>query len=189
MGHREISTTAWRVIALGLMALLVPSPATAEWVRGEVRLNLRTAPGADRRIITTIATGDQVRILEEGEDWTRVQIEDGREGWIPAGFLAEEAPAAVRLERQEAQVATLKEKLAETSSTAEALRSTNESLTQSNETLTAENQRLSGENHRLKAGARWPEWVAGASILVVGMLLGAIIQSWTGRRNAGRIRL
>ncbi len=189
MRQREIAATKRRAFALGFITLLFATPAAAEWVRGEVRLNLRTAPGADRRIITTIATGDQVRVLEEGENWTRVQVDDGREGWIPAGFLAEQAPATVQLERQETQLSALKEKLAETSTTAEALRSNNQSLTQSNQALTVENQELTGENHRLKAGARWPEWVAGASILVVGMLLGAVLQSWTSRRNSGRVRL
>ena len=189
MRQREGLATVWRPGALALAMMLLAAPAMAEWVRGEVRLNLRTNPGPDRRIITTIATGDRVTILEEGEDWTRVQIEDGREGWIPAGFLASEPPAAVRLEQQDSQLSTLKERLQETSTTAEALRSNNESLTQSNEVLTDENKQLTEENHRLKAGARWPEWIAGASILVTGMLIGAILQSWSGRRSHSRVRL
>jgi hypothetical protein len=40
----------------------------------------------------------------------------------------------------------------------------------------------------LRAGARWPEWIAGASILAVGMLMGAILQSANGRRARPKIR-
>jgi hypothetical protein len=38
-------------------------------------------------------------------------------------------------------------------------------------------------------GARWPEWITGACLLAVGMLMGAIVQSMNGRRARPRIRL
>jgi hypothetical protein len=41
----------------------------------------------------------------------------------------------------------------------------------------------------LRAGARWPEWITGACLLAVGMLMGAIVQSVNGRRARPRIRL
>src|SRR5262245_39907833 len=71
------------------------TPAHAEWVRGEVTLNVRTGPGPDRKIISSIATGDRVSVLENGDGWTLVRIQDGQEGWIPGGFLADQPPAAV----------------------------------------------------------------------------------------------
>jgi SH3 domain protein len=177
------------VMVTGLLGLM-PSPAAhAEWVRGEVRLNLRTGPGPDRKILASIATGDRVTVLEHTEGWTLVRIEDGREGWIPGGFLADEPPPTVRLERTETQLQELQDRLQRTATEAEELRSNNQNLSTTNQTLSTRNQTLDDENRSLKAGVRWPEWITGASILVMGMLLGAILQAWTNRRAYSRIRL
>jgi len=177
---------------LGLLwtaAQLTIAPAHAEWVRGEVTLNVRTGPGPDRKIIASISTGDRVTVLENGDGWTLVRIQDGQEGWIPGGFLGDEAPAAVRLERTETELKALQERLDSTSKETNELRTNSGTLTATNRTLAAENERLDLENRDLKAGARWPEWITGASILVMGMLVGAILQTWTTRRTHSRVRL
>jgi SH3 domain protein len=179
-------------VALGFLwvaAHLAVAPAHAEWVRGEVQLNVRTGPGPDRKIIASIATGDRATVLEHGDGWTLVRIEDGQEGWIPAGFLNDQPPAAVRLERTETELKALQERLENTSKESNELRTNTGSLTAENRRLSVENERLDTENRDLKAGARWPEWIAGASILVMGMLMGAIMQTWTARRTQGRVRL
>jgi SH3 domain protein len=180
------------VAALGFLwvaAHLSVAPAHAEWVRGEVQLNVRTGPGPDRKIIASIATGDRATVLENGDGWTLVRIADGQEGWIPAGFLNDQPPAAVRLERTESELKALQERLENTSKETSELRTNSGSLSAENRRLSAENERLDTENRDLKAGARWPEWIAGASILVMGMLMGAIMQTWTARRTQGRVRL
>jgi SH3 domain protein len=174
---------------LWVAAPLVSAPAHAEWVRGEVQLNVRTGPGPDRKIIASIATGDRVTVLENGDGWTLVRINDGQEGWIPGGFLGDEPPATVRLARTETELKALQDRLENTSKESHDLRSSTGTLTAENRTLAAENERLDNENRDLKAGARWPEWIAGASILVMGMLMGAIMQAWTTRRTHGRVRL
>src|SRR5262245_22237397 len=69
--------------------------AHAQWVRGEVALDGRPGRGRDRKIISSIATGDRVSVLENGDGGTLVRIQDGQEGWIPGGFLADQPPAAV----------------------------------------------------------------------------------------------
>jgi hypothetical protein len=69
-------------------------------------------------------------------------------------------------------------------------------LEQENETLASRDgeQRqqittLTRENLELRAGARWPEWITGAAILGIGMLMGMIVRSLSGRRSRPRIRL
>lgn len=189
MNHRWKRRAAGHALASALITALFVGTAGAEWIGGEVRLNLRVGPGPTRKIITTISTGDSVTVLSRDEEWVQVQIADGREGWIPAGFLVDEVPAVVRLKRAETELSGLRKSMGGATEEAETLRSSNETLTTKNEALTSENRRLETENHRLKAGARWPEWIAGASILVVGMLMGAIMHAWTGRRAHTRVRL
>ena len=189
MGNRSITRSVRRGLASALMAILFAGTACAEWVGGEVRLDLRIDPGANSKIITTIATGDPVTVLGRDEESVHVRIADGREGWIPAGFLVDEVPTVVDLRRSETELSGLREGLKGVAAEVEKLRSGNETLVERNEVLNSQNRRLETENHRLRAGTRWPEWIAGASILAVGMLMGAIFHAWTSRRSHSRVRL
>jgi hypothetical protein len=66
---------------------------------------------------------------------------------------------------------------------------TNEKLTSQDEGQRSEIDRLTRENYELRAGARWPEWIAGACLLSAGMIVGAILHRNSGRRPGPRIRL
>ena len=192
MGYDGIGRVARPAAAFSLVFAVVLAwhgAVHAEWIKGDVRLNLRTGPGTERRIITSVGTGDRVTVLDRVEGWTHVRVADGQDGWVPAGYLAAEAPPTVRLEQAETELEGIRRKLEELTSETEELRSANTSLTATNKGLTVSNDRLDLENRDLKAGARWPEWITGGSILVMGMLMGAIMQSWHGRRGHGRIRL
>jgi SH3 domain protein len=177
-------------VAIALVALAAGAArAERAWVRGEVRLNLRTGPGTQYRILGGVATGDPVSILDRNEDWTQVRTTDGKEGWIPGGYLLPEPPPAVRVEGLETQVGELQSKLASTTSEAGELRQQNEELTKRDQEQQSEVERLSLENLELKAGARWPEWITGAAILAVGMMLGALLHRNATRRPSSRIRI
>lgn len=66
------------------------------------RLNLRSKPNLDGKIITVLIKGDRVTFLEKSsykdeiegiEDyWYRVRTEVGDEGWLFAGYLSEDKP-------------------------------------------------------------------------------------------------
>lgn len=181
-----------RALAAGLLvSALGAGVAGAEdaWVRGELRLNLRTGASPTHRIVGGVKTGDQVRILKRGENWTRIRLQDGKEGWIPAGYLDPEPPPAIKLGRLESEARDLRARVdALSQDNAELARGSQESGARQSEQA-AEIARLTEENTRLKAGARWPEWITGAVILSVGMAVGAIWSRMSGRRSARRIRL
>ena len=58
----------------------------------------------------------------------------------------------------------------------------NGKLTETETTQKEELETLTRDNMELRAGARWPEWITGAGLLAVGMLMGAILQNMNGRR-------
>lgn len=180
-------------LVLGLVLALAAPPggAAAEeaWVRGEVRLNLRTGPSTGHRILGGVKTGDRVEILQRADDWTRVRT--GQDvGWIPAGYLDPEPPPSVRLETLEAETARLREQVASLREENRELASRTESAVEQESQQRAELERLAAENRELEAGARWPHWITGASILGAGMLVGAILAlSRPGRRSQRRIKL
>jgi SH3 domain protein len=178
-------------LALVLISLAAPHVAQAEraWLKGEVRLNVRTGAGTNYRIIGMVKTGDAVTVLSRDQDWTQIRTEDGKAGWIPAGYLAAEPPPTVRLAQLESEVSSLRERLESTSSEAEDLREKSETFSQRDREQQAQIRSLTEENLDLKAGARWPYLITGASILTVGMILGAVLSRTSGRRPQARLRL
>ena len=171
------------------MGVAVPAAAKEVWVKDEVRLNLRTGPGNQFRIIGSLVTGDSVQLVTRGEGWTRVRLGDGRDGWVPAGFLMDGAPAATRVTAMEHETRELRGTVATLREEVETLRSESDRLGTSEAAERSRSQELEAENLKLKAGARWPEWITGAGILVSGMLVGSIVQTWASRRPRSRIRL
>jgi SH3 domain protein len=175
-------------LALGLLGSQA-SAAERAWIKGEVRLNLRSGPGTNYRILDGVKTGDVLTVLNRKESWTEVRTEEGKSGWIPAGYLDTTPPPTIRLEQLETERVQLREQLEKLDGEAQELRSTNETLSASDSEQTNEINRLTRENLELRAGARWPEWITGALILSTGMVLGALLSRLSGRGRRQRIRL
>ncbi len=175
--------------ALGCLLLgSVADPAMAtSWVRDEVKLNIRTGPSLEYRILATLVTGDSADVLETGDGWTRVRDAQGREGWIPEGYLQDTAPAVVKLRGLEQEAQKLRDQMQQTNAEADELRQKHQQLAESTGTRQGEMDRLKEENMAYRAGARWPTLFAGASILLGGMLIGALARSTGARRS--RVRL
>jgi len=176
-------------LVLGWLALAGSAHAEQAWVKDELRLNVRTGPGTQFRILGAVGTGDKMEILKETEGWTRVRIKDIGEGWIPAGFLQPEPPAGVQLAQHKAETVEFRSKVDSLTARTGELEARNASLEQRDGTQRAEIESLTRENLELRAGARWPEWITGAGILIAGMVMGAVLQSIAGRRQRPRIRL
>jgi SH3 domain protein len=183
-----------RSFAAGLTALclaVLGVPATAAevaWVKDELRINLRSGPGVQFRIMGRLKTGDRVEVLQQGDGWTQIRVPEKGDGWIPEGYLQGTPPAGMRLAKSEAQTADFRQQLDDLTAQVESLGQENEALAERDGAQRAEIDRLGDENRELKAGARWPEWITGAGILSAGMILGAILRSASGRRGR-KIRL
>jgi SH3 domain protein len=170
--------------------LIAAAPALAEtgWVKDELRLNVRTGPGVQYRIVGVLQTGDSVQILSRAEGWTEVRPDNVEKGWIPEGYLQPTPPARVTLAEREAEAAALEKRLAALTKTESQLRASYEEVSSRDARQQDEISRLTRENLELRAGARWPEWITGAGIVLVGMILGAIVARGSGRRQP-RIKL
>lgn len=173
-----------------IAALLAAAGAAGErqWVGGEVRLNLRRGAGTQYKIIGSVRSGEPVEVLEGQEGWRRVRLEGGREGWIPAGYLQSHPPPSARLEALETEVSELREKLLETEQESERLKRENGALSSRDASQRERIARLSSENRRLLADTRWREWLTGASVLAVGMIVGALLHRGATRRRSSRLR-
>jgi SH3 domain protein len=181
---------AGALVAAALLALPGTALAQRAWVKGEVKLNLRTGPGTQFRIVGTVETGDEVRVIERGDDWTHVRTNgEDKDGWIPGGYLQDEPPPAVRLSQLETELERLRKEFGDTSSEAEKLREANATLASRDGEQRQEIDKLTQENLEMRAGARVPELITGASILAMGMIVGALLHRSATRSRPTRIRL
>jgi uncharacterized protein YgiM (DUF1202 family) len=182
------------LLPLTVMALTALSATSSQaqeaWVKDrEVSLTLRTGASTQHRIIGNLKTGDVATILTRGDGWTKVRIADGKEGWVSAGFLQTSPPAQVKLKRLESNAEELRRQVAELSEKTTDLRATKDELETGDQEQRLEIDRLTRENYELRAGARWPEWITGGAIILVGMALGALLGRNAGRRRQPRVRL
>ncbi len=193
--HRALSgvlaSSFVAVFVLGL-ALGASSAGAAEqgWVKGDLRLNLRSGGGDEYRILGTLATGDQVKVLDRGTEWTRVEAADGKVGWIPAGYVDLTPPAVARLASVEAEANNLRTELEKLKGETTALRESNTALASNDDGQRKEIDTLRLENLEMRAVSRYQEWLTGAAILAGGMIAGALLQRRSAsRRPSSRIRL
>lgn len=84
-----------------------PEPIPKQrFVADKLVLNVYAEADQGSARVATIQTGDAVDELERSGTLVRVRLEDGREGWVGANYLADDAPAIVRLRELQRQQPT-----------------------------------------------------------------------------------
>ncbi|MBU0500791.1 MAG: TIGR04211 family SH3 domain-containing protein [Gammaproteobacteria bacterium] len=101
-----------RILGLILFTLAL-FPLQAEEVRyvtDVIRFPLRETPDANGKFITGVPSGSKVTLLEAvtgGSEYSRVRIEDGKEGYLESRRLLTEPPARSRLVETEARLTAM----------------------------------------------------------------------------------
>lgn len=168
-----------RVLALFLLvsSVLAPARAAAEYIRDQVRVNLRSGPDTRFGILRVVSSGEKLEHVLEDDGWVQVRTQDGTSGWVPAHFVTDHVPAVVTLPQVKARLALAEQTLA-------ALRlqlgSQNEGI-QELQTLRERNTYLEKQNRDLVWGDTWKKWLAGAAIAGSFLVFGAL---WPTRSNA-----
>ena len=91
---------AWLWIAvIGLLALPAAAAAETVYVSENFEITMRTGPGTERKIISLVQSGKALEVLEKGDEWSRVQAPNGREGWVLNRYLTASQPSAMVLQR------------------------------------------------------------------------------------------
>ncbi len=106
------------------------SGATAQevYVSGITKVTMRTGPGIEHKILAMVETGTRLEVQEYRSDWSLVQMENQKEGWVLTRFLTEEKPLTFLVET---------------------LQGENERLTRALEDSENQNQKLTDKNAAL----------------------------------------
>jgi SH3 domain protein len=92
------------VSLLAAVTLLASAATQAEqlYVLDKLVLNVYAEANQDSERIETIETGDAVEEIERVDNFVRVRLEDGREGWVGANYVSTQPPAIIRLKELQA---------------------------------------------------------------------------------------
>lgn len=130
-----------------LMGLLVFAGLTCSgtafsetvYVRGLMKITMRTGPSVENKIISMIESGDSLEIIKTEDDWALVRTPDGKEGWVLSRFISSELPLVIvarqlKQENQECSdlLSDIKNKNSELS---DALKKANAELSETRKTL------------------------------------------------------
>lgn len=173
------------------------------YVADEFRITMRNGPAASFKVIQMLKTGMKLTLLEKGgSGWDKIRASNGREGWVLRRFITAEVPARIRfneLEKKLEQIQQERDHLQEQLQTAniglvgrqemerelEAIRGISGravSLDRENRELTANLEiiekklvQVSLENKQLSKQADTRFFLAGAAVLILGVIIGAIL--------------
>jgi SH3 domain protein len=98
------------LILLSLLMFSTTGAAETKYVTEDLTITLRTGPGTDRKIIAFPAAGRALEVLTPGDEYTEVQMANGKQGWVLTRYLTDKEPAYLTLERLEKRHAQVVEK-------------------------------------------------------------------------------
>ncbi len=87
-------------IVIFLSILIFTGVATAEslYVTDRILLGVHQDATEVSPVIATIPSGTAVTVLERGDDFTKVQLANGKQGWVSSSYLKPDKPATAELD-------------------------------------------------------------------------------------------
>lgn len=101
------------------------------YVSDILKLTLRTGPSIENKILAVIDSGQMMEVVEFGDEWSQVQLPNGKEGWVLSRYLTPNETNNIKLQRLETKHKNLMVQASE--------------LLEENNRLQAENKKLSTE--------------------------------------------
>ena len=103
--------------------------AETNYVSDSLKITMRTEPGKDRKIIALLNIGQKVDVLNPGDDWTLIQLPNGKKGYVLSRFLTNKTPSGIELNVLQNKHVALKANAASLLEENNAFKSKNEALT------------------------------------------------------------
>jgi SH3 domain protein len=90
-----------QIVFLGIVLMCFSANGFAEtmYVTDLLKLTLRSGPSTEHKILSVIESGQQLEMLEPGEDWSLVRMANGKEGHVLTRYLVPEPTHNIRLEQ------------------------------------------------------------------------------------------
>jgi len=192
-------------LVFGVLTLL-PLVVVAEtaYVTDTLQLGLHQAADTSDRPFRNLDSGQEMEVLSRTRYYANVQLPDGTQGFVKAGFLVADKPAKLIVAETQAEADRLARELEEArqafaapAATIDALKQQADDLQARLDDSEARTAELSEENSGLRSrqsqfkNSMPLQWVTGAvgACLVGGFLLGLWWVDHRSRRRHGGIRI
>ncbi|UCD90260.1 MAG: TIGR04211 family SH3 domain-containing protein [Desulfobacterales bacterium] len=127
--------------------------AETNYISDSMKITMRTEPGKDRKIIALLNIGQKVDVLSPGDDWTLVQLPNGKKGFVLSRFLTNKTPSSIELNVLQNKHESLQANAASLLEENNAFKSKNEALTTELAATRKELQDLKNDFAHLKKGS------------------------------------
>jgi SH3 domain protein len=84
-------------ILFSFFLLSIEAYADTMYVNDNMKITFRAGPGNDHKIMALLSVGERVEVISPGEDWTQVQLSDGKEGWVLTRYLTTDIPCDMEM--------------------------------------------------------------------------------------------
>lgn len=144
-----------RVVIMGicLMCLSAVSYAETMYVTDLLKLPLRTGPSTEYKILALIESGQQLEVVEPGDNWSLVRLANGKEGYVLNRYLVPQPTSAVQLEQLQAKYNTLRQQVKSLIEENNRFKEENQTFKSSLENSETALKKLDSDYKDLKAGA------------------------------------
>jgi SH3 domain protein len=76
-----------------LLAWGLPVSAKTMYTSDITEISVRQGRDTSYPVIQTLKSNEQVNVLESANGWSKIQLPDGKEGWLVSSYLTDKAPA------------------------------------------------------------------------------------------------
>lgn len=124
-----------------------------QYVSDSLVINMRSGKSNGHRIIRTLKSGDKLRVLSHGKEYTKVKTEKGESGWVLTRYLMGKPAASVLLPPIKKRLEKLEKEHSDLSKNLKAITKERDSLKHaavSLERLEKKHRKLVEESTRLK---------------------------------------
>ena len=75
-------------------SMLIAASALAEtmFITDSLKVTLRTGPSNEHKVIAMLKSNEEIEVLEKGDDWVKVRLKNGKEGYVLRRYLTSEIP-------------------------------------------------------------------------------------------------
>ena len=193
-----------RTLLFALTLLPLAVAAETAYVTDTLQLGLHQAQDTSDRPFRSLDSGQEMEVLSRTRYYAHVQLPDGTQGYVKAGFLVDAKPAKLIVAETQAEVDRLSRELEESrqafaapAATIDALKQQVADLQARLDTSEANATELGAENSSLRnrqsqyKNSMPLQWVAGAvgACLAAGFLLGLWWVDHRTRKRHGGIRI
>jgi len=92
------------ITVLSLLTFTGIARAETLYVTDRIQLGVHQEALEASPVIATVPSGTALQVLERGDGFIKVQLADGKQGWVSSGYLKQQKPATAELDAAYAQL-------------------------------------------------------------------------------------